>query len=106
VSAEASNILRRFIRVAAGLDPLELRYLKKAARTLEPAEIRRLALELNDVLRRRRRAGDQPPTSQPGPVAELRGLARSIIRYGGPEAVRRDADEMLVNVVIGMGWGQ
>ena len=30
------------------------------------------------------------------PVDELRGLARSIIRYGGPDAVRHNADPLLV----------
>ncbi len=92
--SEASNILRRFIRVAAQLDPRELGYLKKSARTLHPDDLRRLANEIADL--RPRRRGEA--------VAELRGLARSIITYGGPDAVRRDADRMLVDAVNSMGW--
>lgn len=102
---EASNILRRFIRVAAGLDPLELRYLKKAARTLDPGDLRKLANEIYDSGRPLRliKYGNsgRPHTTT---VSELRGLARSIIRYGGPEAVLRDANPMLVDVVTRMGW--
>ena len=45
---EASNILRRFTRVVTQLDPTELRYLKKAARTLHPDDLRKLADEVYD----------------------------------------------------------
>jgi hypothetical protein len=112
VADEASNILRRFIRVAAQLDPTELRYLKLAARTLKPDDLRLLAWEINELAIRRKRGGvahvirpgDPPRPHRHGPVEELRGLARSIIRYGGPDAVRRDADRLLVDAVNAMGW--
>lgn len=105
---EASTILRRFIRVAAQLDPTELRYLTLSARTLHPFDLRQLATEIEALPR------DRKPVIQHGPAMrqdkpaapskELRGLARSIIRYGGPGAVRRDADPILVEVVNRIGW--
>lgn len=109
---EASNILRRFIRVAAQLDPTELRHLTRAARTLRPEDLRLLAWEIHEVSTRKPeplvavviRAGDPPRPHRHGPVHELRGLARSLIRYGGPDAVRRDADPLLVDAVNRMGW--
>ncbi len=112
MNAEASNILRRFIRVAEQLDATELRYLGKAARTLQPEDLRSLVWEVHEVSILSRgprtaiviRAGDPPRPRHHGPVAELRGLARSIIRYSGPDAVRRDADSLLVDVVNSIGW--
>ena len=105
MSDEASNILRRFVRVAAQLDPTELRYLKKAARTLDPGDLRQLAREIYDSGRPLRLikygTGGRPHATS---ITELRGLARSIIRYGGPDAVRRDADPLLVEAVNRMGW--
>lgn len=108
---EASNILRRFIRVAAQLDPSELRHLTRAARTLRPEDLRLLAWEVHEVSIRNQkprvavviRAGDPPRPHRHDPVTELRGLARSIIRFGGPDAVRRDADPLLVDAVNSIG---
>lgn len=109
---EASNILWRFIRVAAQLDPSELRHMTRAARTLRPEDLRLLAWEVHEVSIRNQeprvaiviRTGDPPRPYRHGPVDELRGLARLIIRYGGPDAVRRDADPLLVDAVNRMGW--
>lgn len=105
MSDEASNILRRYIRVVEHLDPSELGYLRKSARTLHPSDLRLLAREVLDVGVRQRlikyNAPGQPPTTS---VEELRGLARSIIRYGGPEVVRRDAEPELVEAVNRIGW--
>jgi hypothetical protein len=112
VKHEASNILRRFIRVAAQLDPTELRHLTRTARTLRPEDLRLLAWEIREVSIRKQeprvavviRAGDPPRPHRHDPVDELRGLAHSIIRYGGPDDVRRDADPLLVDAVNRMGW--
>lgn len=112
--SEASNILRRFLAVAGQLDAIEYGYLAVAARTLRSEDLRALAIEVHEVsIRNARprtstviRAGD-PPKAKPKPLTpgiELRGLARSIIRYGGPDAVRRDADPALVDAVSAIGW--
>ena len=108
MSEEASNVLRRFIRVVAQLDPTELRYLTPSARTLHPDDLRRLAYEIEALPRDRTpviRHGPSVHVDKPAPPAtELRGLARSITRYGGPDAVRRDADPVLVDAVNKIGW--
>lgn len=108
MTAEASNILRRFVCVVAQLDPTELRHLTLSARTLRPGDLRKLAAEIENLPR------DRTPVIQHGPAVhvdkpappatELRGLARSITRYGGPDAVRRDADPVLVDAVNKIGW--
>lgn len=111
MSDEASNILRRFIRVVTRLGP-DHRYLRQAARTLRPEDLRLLAWEVNELMVRQSRTGvavviraDDPPHVKPlSPVNELRGLARSIITYGGSDAVRRDADPRLVEWVNRIGW--
>jgi len=109
MSSEASNILRRFLRVAAQLDATELRCLTLSARTLRPFDLRQLAAEIENL------PCDRTPVIQHGPSVhvdrpappstEIRGIAKSIIRYGGPDAVRRDADPVLVDAVNKMGWG-
>ena len=113
MSAEASNILRRFIRVLAELDPAQLGYLRVAARTLRPEDLRRLAREIIDMASSKQlsertvhviRGGDAAAPKPPEPAQELRGLARSIIRYGGPDAVRRDAEPVLVEAVNRIAW--
>lgn len=93
--SEASNILRRFIRIIARLRSAELGYLRVAARTLDPEDLRKLAAEVYD------QRAEIGPTA---PVAEIRGLARSIVTYGGPDAVRRDAASDLVETVAQFGW--
>lgn len=112
VSDEASNIVRRFIRVAEQLDHTELRHLKTALRTLRPDDIRSIATEVHEVewaknrtgIAYVHRAGDPPRPRLPSPVTELRGLARSVIRYGGPDAVLRDADPALVETLKRLAW--
>lgn len=112
MSAEASNILRRFIAVTETLDPTEFRYLRKAAKTLDPRDIRLLAIEYIEVNARRRgplvakviRPGDPVPPRRSTLDGQLRGIARSIIRYGGPVAVLEDADPVLVDAVSRIGW--
>ena len=107
--SEASNILRRFIRVAAQLDPTELRYFTLSARMLRPTDLRQLAAEIEALPRDRTPVIQRGPAVQadrPAPPAtEIRGLARSITRYGGPDTVRRDADQVLVDAVNKIGWG-
>jgi hypothetical protein len=105
---EASNILRRFVGVTAQLDPAELGYLRKSARTLDPDDLRKLAAEIDALPR------DRTPVIQRGPAVradrpvstatEIRGIARAIAGYGGPDAVRRDADPVLVDAVNRAGW--
>lgn len=105
---EATNILRRFLRVIAQFDPTKLRFLTLSARTLHPDHLRKLAAEIESLSR------DRTPVIQHGPAVledkpstpsqELRGLARSIVRYGGPDAVRHDADPILVEAVNRIGW--
>ncbi|WP_417585017.1 hypothetical protein [Pelagibacterium sp.] len=112
MSDEASNILRRFVRIAAQLGPEKYGFLRKSARTLDPEDLRRLAREYIDVysqtpIRDRHinvYRGGPRPVPRYTPDRELRGLARSIIRCGGPDAVRRDADPLLVEAVNQIGW--
>lgn len=112
VTGEASNIVRRFIRVAEQLDPTELRLLQRALRTLKPEDMRQLASEVHEVewaknrtgIAHVHRVGDPPRPRPPSRVAELRGLARSVIRYGGPDAVLRDADPALVETLKRLAW--
>lgn len=109
MSEEASNILRRFLRVVAQLDPTKLRCLTPSARTLRPGDLRKLAYEIEALPRDRTPVIQRGPAvhvDRPAPPAtEIRGLARSTVRYGGPDAVRRDADLVLVEAVNKMGWG-
>ena len=108
--SEASNILRRFVCVVAQLDPTALSYLTRSARTLHPGDLRKLAAEIEALPRDRTpeiQRGPAVHVDKPAPPAtEIRGLARSIVRYGGPDAVRRDADPVLLNAVNKMGWGR
>jgi hypothetical protein len=107
MKGEASNIMRRFIRIVVQLDPSELGYLGKAARTLDPRDLRLLAREIEGQPRDRtpvKIVGSQPPKPVHGPDREQRGIARSNIEYGGPAAVRRDADPELVEAVDRIGW--
>lgn len=97
---EASNILRRLTAVIKMLDTRFLGQAQKAARTLKPEDIRVLVRMLEYYREPRSgplvakviRGGEKPPSPPLTPVNELRGIARSIIRYGGPDAVRRDAE--------------
>ncbi len=108
MTSEASNILRRFIQVTAPLDPSQLGYLAKSARTLDPGDLRKLATEIESLPR------DRKPVTQRGPfvrvdkpvspATEIRGIAKAIARYGGPDAVQRDADQVLVDAINRAGW--
>lgn len=98
VRAEASNILRRFVRAAVRLDRGMYGYLRRAARTLDPDDLRRLAAEVHSD-RDRHRDGEKPEL-----VMEIRGIARAIIGYGGADAVRGDGHPQLVEAVNRIGW--
>jgi hypothetical protein len=113
VSAEASNIVRRFIKLSVMLDPTQLRYLRVAARTLRPGDLRLLAREIIDAASRKPldernirviRAGEFVMPKPADAAQELRGLARSIIRYGGADMVRRDAAPVLVETLNRIAW--
>lgn len=113
MSSEASNILRRFINLSAKLEPMQLQYLRVAARTLRRSDLRLLAREIMEAASRKPLShrlihviseGDAPPPKPPKPALELRGLPRSIIHYGGPDAVRRDAEPVLVEALNRLVW--
>lgn len=107
MTAEATNIARRLVRVLAQLDPSEYGYVRKCARSLDPSDIRALAREITALNRPRpvvQHGPWKPVPPPPSPVSELRGVARSIIRYGGADAVRRDAGETLVDALNQVGW--
>lgn len=106
MKAQASNILRRYIRVVAQRDPADLQYLRLSARTLHPVDLRQLAAELSGAAEHGHAIQHGPNWAKPDradAATELRGLAKAIVMYGGPDAVRRDANRLLVNAVNAMG---
>lgn len=109
---EATNICRRLLRALGVVPDGCERAAKKCARTLDPEDIRSLADAVFETTRLHPRPGpavvhyhgDPIPPPKLTPPGELRGIARAIITYGGPDKVRADCDPVTSEMLLRMGW--